>query len=220
MKAVERGGVPLITRDGIYAKLGTLTTGSGFALRRRLPEPDAAGPRRRGSMPGPAPRSSAYWETQARLQVPVTPGGRVLLQVAGRYQDYPREDFFGLGPDSARGDFSDFRLRGPTVGRARRCAGGRAAVGRRRRGLSGPARDRRQGPGSAVDQRDLRRVVGSRARVRTPTSSAPTPPSTSTTGSRATPAAAAGIAPSSATTPTATASATPSTGSTSTCASS
>ena len=31
LKAVERGGVPLITRDGIYAKLGSLTTGSGFA---------------------------------------------------------------------------------------------------------------------------------------------------------------------------------------------
>jgi hypothetical protein len=31
LKRFERGGVPLITRDGIYAKLGTLTTGSGFA---------------------------------------------------------------------------------------------------------------------------------------------------------------------------------------------
>ncbi len=31
LRAIERGGVPLITRDGLYAKLGSLTTGSGFA---------------------------------------------------------------------------------------------------------------------------------------------------------------------------------------------
>ncbi len=31
LKAVETGGIPLITRDGLYAKLGSLTTGSGFA---------------------------------------------------------------------------------------------------------------------------------------------------------------------------------------------
>src|SRR5918999_1465471 len=31
LKAIERGGVPFLTRDGIYAKLGSLTTGSGFA---------------------------------------------------------------------------------------------------------------------------------------------------------------------------------------------
>lgn len=129
MKAVERGGVPLITRDGIYAKLGTLTTGSGFALgggyrTRMLLGRDA------GFDAWAGVTASAYWETQARLQVPVTPGGRVLLQVAGRFQDYPREDFFGLGPDSVRADFSDFRLRGPTVGaRADALVAGPLSVG-------------------------------------------------------------------------------------------
>ena len=29
---LERGGVPLITRDGVYLKFGSLTTGSGFAF--------------------------------------------------------------------------------------------------------------------------------------------------------------------------------------------
>ena len=32
LSAVERSGVPLITRDGVYAKIGTLTTGSGTAF--------------------------------------------------------------------------------------------------------------------------------------------------------------------------------------------
>ncbi len=129
LKAVERSGVPLITRDGVYIKLGTLTTGSGFALgggyrTRMLLGRDA------GLDAWAGVTATAYWETQARLQVPVTPGGRVLLQVAGRFQDYPREDFFGLGPDSASADSSDFRLRGPTVGaRADALVSGPLSVG-------------------------------------------------------------------------------------------
>jgi hypothetical protein len=115
LKAVERSGVPLITRDGIYLKLGTLTTGSGFAFgggwrSRRFLGRDA------GLDAWAGMTASAYWETQARFQAPITPGGRVLLHAFGRYQDYPREDFFGLGPDSNRADFSDFRFKGPTVG--------------------------------------------------------------------------------------------------------
>ena len=31
LRGIERGGVPLITRDGVYLKLGSITTGSGFA---------------------------------------------------------------------------------------------------------------------------------------------------------------------------------------------
>ena len=47
LKAIETGGIPLITRDGIYAKLGSITTGSGFAYgagyrSRRLFGADAA----------------------------------------------------------------------------------------------------------------------------------------------------------------------------------
>ena len=114
LSAVERSGVPLITRDGIYAKIGSLTTGSGFAFgagyrtRRFLDRDSGFDVWAGGSL-------TAYWETQARLQMPVISGGRLLLNVAGRRRDYPQEDFFGLGPDSARTDFADFRLRGPTV---------------------------------------------------------------------------------------------------------
>jgi len=34
----------------------------------------------------------------------------------GRYYRFPREDFFGLGPDSRKADKSDFDLRQGTVG--------------------------------------------------------------------------------------------------------
>ena len=114
MKSVERSGVPLITRDGVYAKIGTLTTGSGTAVglgyrsRRFLGRDFGVDAWAGGTL-------TAYWETEARLQVPLSSSGRTLLNFAGRYRDYPREDFFGLGPDSSRANFADFRLRGPTV---------------------------------------------------------------------------------------------------------
>jgi outer membrane protein assembly factor BamA len=114
-KAVERSGVPLITRDGVYLKFGTLTTGSGFAFGGGWRSRRFLG-REAGLDAWAGMTASAYWETQARFQAPIAPGRRVLLHAFGRYQDYPREDFFGLGPDSARVAFSDFRLKGPTVG--------------------------------------------------------------------------------------------------------
>jgi Omp85 superfamily domain len=115
LKAIERGGVPLITRDGVYLKFGTLTTGSGFAWgggyrSRRFLGRDA------GVDAWAGMTSTAYWESQARFQAPVTPDGRVVASVFGRYQDYPREDYFGLGPDAPRAALSDFRLKGPSLG--------------------------------------------------------------------------------------------------------
>jgi hypothetical protein len=129
LKAVETSGVPLITRDGVYAKLGTLTTGSGFAAgagyrtRRLLARDYGLDVWAGGSLTG-------YWATQARLQVPLDPAGRVVLNAFGRRHDYPREDFFGVGPDSLRAAHSDFRMRATTVaGRATANLVGPLAVG-------------------------------------------------------------------------------------------
>lgn len=129
LKAIERAGVPLITRDGVYLKLGTITTGSGFAFgggyRSRRFLGRAAGIDAWAGM-----TATRYWEAQARFQAPMTRDGRVLASVFGRYQDYPREDFFGLGPDAPRAAFSDFRLEGPSVGgRADVRIGGPLTVG-------------------------------------------------------------------------------------------
>jgi hypothetical protein len=115
LKAFETGGVPLITRDGIYAKLGSLTTGSGFAYgagyrTRRFFDREAGLDMWAGAS------TSLYWATQARLQMPIAPDGRIVLNVYGRRHDYPQEDYFGLGPDSARAAQTDFRLLSTTVG--------------------------------------------------------------------------------------------------------
>jgi hypothetical protein len=115
LKALERGGVPLITRDGLYAKLGSLTTGSGFAYgagyrTRRFFDRDAGLDLWAGAT------MTQYWAAQARLQVPLAPDGRIVLNTYGRRHDYPQEDFFGIGPDSVRADHTTFRMLATTVG--------------------------------------------------------------------------------------------------------
>lgn len=120
LKMVESGGLPLITRDGIYLKLGSLTTGSGFAYgagfrTHRLFRQEAflntwAGASIKG-----------YWATEARLQFPNLADGRVMAEGYARHHEYPQEDYFGLGPDSLRSAQADYDLRANAFG-------GRAAV--------------------------------------------------------------------------------------------
>jgi len=120
LKAGERGGVPLITRDGLYAKLGSLTTGSGFAYgvgyrnHRFL---------RRDSFVDLWGGASfiGYWAAEARVRAPNLANGRLLAEGYVRRHEYPQEDYFGLGASSRRGAHSDFALRSTIFG-------GRAAV--------------------------------------------------------------------------------------------
>ncbi|MQA30771.1 MAG: BamA/TamA family outer membrane protein [Luteitalea sp.] len=115
LKAVERSGVPLITRDGVYAKLGSLTTGSGFAYgagfrtHRFLSREAGADAWAGASIKG-------YWATEARVRFPNLADGRVLAEGYGRRHEYPQEDYFGLGPASARDAQTDYTLRVSTFG--------------------------------------------------------------------------------------------------------
>ena len=83
LKAIETGGIPLITRDGIYAKLGSITTGSGFAYgagyrSRRLFGADAALDVWGGAS------LKGYWAGEARVRFPNLAGGRFLAEGYGR----------------------------------------------------------------------------------------------------------------------------------------
>lgn len=115
LKAVETGGVPFITRDGLYAKLGSITTGSGFAYgagfrTQRLFDGDAALDTWGGySLKG-------YWAAEARVRFPRLANGHLQVEGYGRTHDYPQEDYFGLGPDSQRSAQADFKLRAETFG--------------------------------------------------------------------------------------------------------
>jgi hypothetical protein len=115
LKRIEKSGVPLITRDGVYLKLGSLTTGSGFAY--------GAGYRSRRLFDGAATfdvwggaSMTRYWAGEGRLRFPELANGLVDVQAYGRRSDYPREDYFGLGPASLRSNNTDYAIQTTTVG--------------------------------------------------------------------------------------------------------
>lgn len=115
MTLAEKKVVPLLQRDGIYAKFGSLTTGSGLAY--------GAGFRDRSLVDGlgsvdlwAAGSLKRYWALEARLVYPVVVGGKLNVEGYARRYEYPQEDFFGLGPDSRRADRADFNLHGTVAG--------------------------------------------------------------------------------------------------------
>jgi outer membrane protein assembly factor BamA len=115
LTAVESGRIPLITGDGIYLKLGSLTTGSGFAYgagyrTSRLFDRDAALDLWGGVS------AKGYWASEARLRLPHLANRRMFAEGYARRQEYPQEDYFGLGADSPRDAQSDYALRGNTFG--------------------------------------------------------------------------------------------------------
>jgi hypothetical protein len=115
MDLAENRIVPLLQRDGIYAKFGSLTTGSGFAY--------GAGFRDRSLVSGlgsldvwAAGSLKRYWAVEARVVYPIVQGGKLNVEGYARRYEYPQENFFGLGPDSLRVNRSDFNLHGTIAG--------------------------------------------------------------------------------------------------------
>lgn len=118
---VEERVLPLLQRDGIYARFGSLTTGSGFAY--------GAGYRNRALVDGSgsldvwaAGSLKKYWAVEGRAAYPIVPADRLVIEgFAGRYSR-PSEEFFGLGPGARRRDQANFDWDGIF-------AGGRIGVG-------------------------------------------------------------------------------------------
>jgi hypothetical protein len=110
MDYAEDRAVYLLTREGWYPKIGSLTTGSGFAFGPGYRDRDLLN--RYGVIEVWAAGSfKKYWAAQARVAFPDLAGGRVMVEAVGNLREYPRESFFGLGPHSRRADFSEFSLR-------------------------------------------------------------------------------------------------------------
>ena len=115
MILAERRIVPLLNRDGIYARLGSLTTGSGFAYGSGYRDRSLV--RGRGALDLWAARSlKKYWALEARGSYPLTPNERVTLEGHARRFDSPEEEFFGVGPEARRVDQVAFDLSGSVVG--------------------------------------------------------------------------------------------------------
>ena len=104
----------LITpRSGFYPFFGRITSGGGFAVGPGYRLLDVAG----GTWTSTAAASyRAYWQLDTRLTWLNLAHGRVFASTYGRYYRFPREDFYGIGPDSQEANRTDFDIRQGAVG--------------------------------------------------------------------------------------------------------
>lgn len=107
---IEDHALYLVTREGFHPKLGTLTTGSGFAMGVGFRDRGIFDRRGRAEV-WAAGSFKKYWAMQARVRFPDAERGRYLAEAVADIREYPREAFFGIGPDSRRRDFTEFSLR-------------------------------------------------------------------------------------------------------------
>ena len=106
----ENRAVFILDREGFHPKLGSLTTGSGFAFGPGFRDRDLFS--NTGTLEIWAAASvKRYWATEARLRFPRLADNRLYLEAWGSRRDYPEENFFGIGPDSNRSDRSDYAIR-------------------------------------------------------------------------------------------------------------
>ncbi len=110
MHFAEDKAIFIVDREGFYPKLGSLTTGSGFAYGIGFRDRDLFGNKGKFDI-WTATSTRLYWAAEARLTFPELADKRLLLETWAGRRDYPQEDFYGLGPDSNREDRSDYAIR-------------------------------------------------------------------------------------------------------------
>jgi hypothetical protein len=115
LQFVEERALLIPSREGLYPKLGSITTGSGFAYG--LGYRDSRPFKRHGTLDVWAGASlKKYWAMEASATFPELANGRLYIEARARRAEYPEEDYFGLGPDSLRSDQSDYSLLGNLFG--------------------------------------------------------------------------------------------------------
>ena len=110
MHFVEDRAIFLTGRDGLYPKLGSLTTGSGFAHGAGYRDRDAFNEHAIVDV-WAATSTRLYWATEARLTFPTLAHKRLQLETWAAHREYPEEDFFGIGPDSERDNQTGYAIR-------------------------------------------------------------------------------------------------------------
>ena len=121
MILAETRAMPLLERDGLYAKIGSITTGSGFAYGAGFRDRSFGSGRGRGRGRGEldfwaAGSFKSYWAANGRVRHPLTPTSRAFAEGYARQYAYPREEFTGIGPDSLRANRVAYTLRGTLAG--------------------------------------------------------------------------------------------------------
>jgi hypothetical protein len=109
MRFMEQRGMFILDREGFYPKLGSLTTGSGFAYGAGYRDRDLLN--NTGTVDLWAATSTrGYWATEARLTFPKLAGRRLHVEAWAAHRDYPHEDFYGIGPDAARANAVSYAI--------------------------------------------------------------------------------------------------------------
>jgi hypothetical protein len=163
---VESRGLFLVARDGFHPKVRTLTTGSGYAFGIGYRNRDVFA--RRGTLElWTAGSFKKYWAMEGRAMFPALAGGRVTAEAVATLREYPREDFFGVGPASSRDDHTSFLLR---MSRVSGQAGVRVLPGLTAGGgmglfLTSTGRGRNRAVPAVEDRFDVAAVPGIGARV-------------------------------------------------------
>jgi Omp85 superfamily domain len=115
MHFVEEKAIFLIGREGFYPKLGSLTTGSGFAYGAGFRDRDLFN--NTGTLDLWAATSlRQYWAVEARLNFPELANKRLMVETWAAHRDYPEEDFFGIGPNSVRENQTNYEIRSDLFG--------------------------------------------------------------------------------------------------------
>jgi outer membrane protein assembly factor BamA len=97
-------------KDGLYPELGGLIPGAGLAV----------GPGYRQHLFGDSAMVSAsatisarrYSMMQSRIEWPSLFSNRLSLGVSGKYQDFTQINYFGVGPETDKSAWSNYRLKG------------------------------------------------------------------------------------------------------------
>ena len=115
MHFAEEKAIFILGREGLYPKLGSLTTGSGFAYGAGFRDRDLFD--NKGMIDLWAATSTrGYWATEARLTFPALAHRRLLLETWAAHREYPQEHFFGIGPDSLRSNVTSYAIRSNLFG--------------------------------------------------------------------------------------------------------
>jgi hypothetical protein len=115
MKAVEDRAIAALGREGFYPKLGSLTTGSGFAFGGGFRNSPVF--RHHGRLDTWIAGSlKKYWALETRATFPELANGYLFAEGWAARREYPQEQFFGIGPDARRADQVSFALRRTILG--------------------------------------------------------------------------------------------------------
>jgi len=115
MHFAEERALFIVGREGFYPKLGSLTTGSGFAYGLGYRDRDLFDKVAVIDL-WAATSTRLYWATEARLTFPRLARKRLMVETWAAHRDYPQEDFFGIGPASLRRNQTSFAIRSDLFG--------------------------------------------------------------------------------------------------------